>query len=137
MADPALRVLVVWVLFPSGSRDGIYPSAFPDSRITSFWNQNAVSSQWFSQHVIGQPGPTWDYYLLFPPRAGISAAVLMLAAAGAVGMGAVLAVPTMATAWSGDGPIRQARALGRYIGWTSATLLWLAGAYWLTAIRLF
>ena len=42
--------------------------------------------------------------------------------------------------WPG-GLIRRARALGRYIGWASATLLWLAGAYivyyWLTAIRLF
>ena len=47
----------------------------------------------------------------------------------------------MATAWFGDGLIRRGRALGRYLGWVSATLLWLAGAYivyyWLTAIRLF
>lgn len=33
------------------------------------WDQNAISSQWFSQHVTKQPGPTWDYYLLFPARA--------------------------------------------------------------------
>ena len=58
-----------------------------------------------------------------------------------VGMGTVLAVLTIATAWFGDGLIRRARSLGRYIGWASAALLWLAGAYivyyWLTAIRLF
>jgi cytochrome c-type biogenesis protein len=58
-----------------------------------------------------------------------------------VGMGTVLAVLTIATAWTGDGLIRRARALGRHIGWASAVLLWLAGAYvvyyWLTAIRLF
>jgi len=36
---------------------------------------------------------------------------------------------TMATAWFGDGLIRRARTLGRYIGWASATLLRLAGAY--------
>ena len=58
-----------------------------------------------------------------------------------LGMGAVLAVLTVATAWFGDGLIRRARTLGRYIGWASAALLWLAGAYivyyWLTAIRLF
>lgn len=57
-----------------------------------------------------------------------------------IGMGAVLAVLTLATAWSGDGPIRKTRVLGRYIGWASATFLWLAGAYvvyyWLTAISL-
>ena len=68
-ADPALRVLVVWVPFLGGSRGAINPSVFPDSRVTSVWDQNAVSSQWFSQHVTGQPGPTWDYYLLFAPRA--------------------------------------------------------------------
>ena len=69
MADPALRVLVIWVPFLNGSRSAINPSVFPDSRVTSLWDQNAVSSQWFSQHVTGQPVPTWDYYLLFPPRA--------------------------------------------------------------------
>ena len=35
---------------------------------------------------------------------------------------------------------RRARILGRHVGWVSAVLLWLAGAYvvyyWLTAIRL-
>jgi len=69
MADPALRVLVGWVPFLGGSRDAISPEVFPDSRVTSLWDQNAVSSQWFSRHVTHQLGPTWDYYLLFPPRA--------------------------------------------------------------------
>jgi hypothetical protein len=69
MADPALRALVVWVPFLGGSRNAINPSVFPDSRVTSLWDQHAVSSQWFSQHVTKQPGPTWDYYLLFGPRA--------------------------------------------------------------------
>jgi len=57
-----------------------------------------------------------------------------------IGMGAVLAALTIATAWFGDGFLRRARALRRHIGWASAVLLWLAGAYivyyWLTAIRL-
>lgn len=56
------------------------------------------------------------------------------------GMGAVLAVLTITTAWSGDGLIRRTRGVGRHIGWASAILLWLAGGYvvyyWLTAIRL-
>ena len=67
--DPALRVFVVWVPFLGGTRGAISPSIFPDSRVTYLWDQNAVSSQWFSQHVTRQPGPTWDYYLLFGPRA--------------------------------------------------------------------
>jgi cytochrome c biogenesis protein CcdA len=57
-----------------------------------------------------------------------------------LGMGTVLAVLTIATAGFGDGLIRRARTLGRHIGWASAAILWLAGAYivyyWLTAIRL-
>ncbi|HSR84301.1 MAG TPA: cytochrome c biogenesis protein CcdA [Streptosporangiaceae bacterium] len=57
-----------------------------------------------------------------------------------VGMGAVLTACTVTTAWLGDGLIKRARALGPHIGWLSAVLLWLAGAYvlyyWLTAIRL-
>jgi hypothetical protein len=67
--DSSLRVFVVWVPFLGGSRDAINPSVFPDSRVTYMWDQNAISSQWFSQHVTGQPGPTWDYYLLFGSRA--------------------------------------------------------------------
>ena len=57
-----------------------------------------------------------------------------------IGMGLVLAVLTIATAWFGDGLIRRAQTLRPYVGWASAVLLWLAGAYvvyyWLTAIRL-
>jgi hypothetical protein len=68
-ADPALRVLVVWVPFMDGSRGAINPNVFPDGRVTSFWDPGAVSSRWFAQHVTHQPGVTWDYYLLFGPRA--------------------------------------------------------------------
>jgi cytochrome c biogenesis protein CcdA len=57
-----------------------------------------------------------------------------------IGMGTVLAVLTIATAWFGDGLLRRAQPLRRHISWASAVLLWLAGAYvvyyWLTAIRL-
>jgi cytochrome c-type biogenesis protein len=58
----------------------------------------------------------------------------------AAGMGVVLTVATLATAWFGDGVIKQARSLSRYIAWASAVLLWLGGAYvvyyWLTTTRL-
>ena len=70
---------------------------------------------------------------------GLAAAIGQFVLFG-LGMGAVLAVLTIATAGFGDGIIRRARTLGPYIGWASATILWLAGAYivyyWLTAIRL-
>lgn len=67
--DPALRVLVVWVPFLGGSRAAIRKSVFPDPRVTYLWDASALSSAWFSQHVTHQLGPTWDYYLLFGPRA--------------------------------------------------------------------
>src|SRR5262249_55929717 len=57
-----------------------------------------------------------------------------------LGMGAVLAALTLATAWFGDSLVRLIRPLGRHVGWVSAVLLWVAGAYivyyWLPAIRL-
>ena len=67
--DPGLRVLVVWVPFLNGSQAAINPSVLPDSRVTYLWDSNAISSTWFSQHLTHQLGPTWDYYLLFGPRA--------------------------------------------------------------------
>jgi len=70
---------------------------------------------------------------------GLAAAVGQFLLFG-IGMGTVLAVLTVATAWLGDGLIKRARTLGRHVGWASAVLLWLAGAYvvyyWLTATRL-
>ena len=74
MPDPALRVLVVWVPFLGGTRQAINASVLPDRRVTSLWDPDAVSSQWLSAHVTHQPGPTWDYYLLFPADARWGAA---------------------------------------------------------------
>ena len=67
--DPRLRVFVIWVPFLNGSRGAINPSVFPDGRVTYLWDQDAMSSRWFSRHLTHQPGPTWDYYMLFGPRA--------------------------------------------------------------------
>jgi hypothetical protein len=69
MPDPALRVLAVWVPFLGGTRQAINPSVLPDRRVTSLWDANAISSAWLSKHVTHQPGPTWDYYLLFGANA--------------------------------------------------------------------
>ena len=70
---------------------------------------------------------------------GLAAAVGQFLLFG-LGMGAVLAALTLATAWFGDSLVRLVRPLGRHVGWVSAVLLWLAGAYivyyWLTVIRL-
>ena len=67
--DPGLRVFAVWVPFMGGTRGAVRPSVLADSRVTDLWDQNAISSQWFSRHLTRQPGPTWDYYMLFGPRA--------------------------------------------------------------------
>jgi cytochrome c-type biogenesis protein len=57
-----------------------------------------------------------------------------------IGMGTVLGLLTIATAWFGEGLLGRAQRLRRHVGWASAVSLWLAGAYivyyWLTAIRL-
>jgi hypothetical protein len=86
--DPSLRVFVIWVPFLGGSRSAINPSIFPDSRVTYLWDQNAMSSQWFSRHVTRQPGPTWDYYMLFPPGARWVAAPGPVASQGGPVIGA-------------------------------------------------
>jgi len=70
---------------------------------------------------------------------GLAAAVGQFLLFG-LGMGAVLATLTFGTAVFGDSLVRLVRPLGRHVGWLSAALLWLAGAYvvyyWLTAVRL-
>ncbi len=57
-----------------------------------------------------------------------------------LGMGIIITALTIATAWFGDGLIKRVRIIGRHIGWVSAVMLWLAGAYviyyWLTTTRL-
>jgi cytochrome c-type biogenesis protein len=56
------------------------------------------------------------------------------------GMGLVLAALTIGTVWFGEGVITRLQPLRQHVGWMSALLLWLAGAYviyyWVTAIRL-
>jgi cytochrome c-type biogenesis protein len=70
---------------------------------------------------------------------GLAAAVGQFMLFGA-GMGLVLGALTIATAWFGQGFLSRVQPFRRHVGWASAVLLWLAGAYvvyyWLTAIRL-
>jgi cytochrome c-type biogenesis protein len=57
-----------------------------------------------------------------------------------IGMGIVLSVLTIGTAWFGEDVVRRLQPVRRHVGWVSALLLWIAGAYvifyWVTAIRL-
>lgn len=86
-ADSRLAVFVVWVPFMDGTRNAINPSIFPDGQVTSLWDGNATSSQWFSQHVTQEPVPTWDYYLLFTPRARWNAVPAPVASQGGTVIG--------------------------------------------------
>jgi cytochrome c-type biogenesis protein len=56
-----------------------------------------------------------------------------------LGMGVIITVLTIITAWFGDGIVKRVRVIGRHIGWAAAVMLWLAGAYviyyWLTTTR--
>ena len=72
--DPRLRVFAIWVPFMAGTRNAVQTSVLADPRVTNLWDQNAISSQWFSRHLTHQPGPTWDYYILFGPSARWAAA---------------------------------------------------------------
>jgi len=70
---------------------------------------------------------------------GLAAAVGQFMLFG-LGMGIVLAILTAATAFLGQGLAKRLRSVARHARWTTAILIWLAGAYvlyyWLIAIRL-
>jgi hypothetical protein len=68
-SDPRLRVYAVWLPFLNGTKTAVNPTVLGDPRVSEFWDQQAVTSQWVSSHVTHQPFPTWDYYLLFGPGA--------------------------------------------------------------------
>jgi cytochrome c-type biogenesis protein len=57
-----------------------------------------------------------------------------------LGMGIIITVLTIITAWFGDGFVKRVRVIGRHVGWATAVMLWFAGAYviyyWLTTTRL-
>lgn len=57
-----------------------------------------------------------------------------------LGMGIIITVLTLATAWFGDELVKRVRVIGRHVWWVSAVMLWLAGTYvvyyWLTTARL-
>lgn len=66
---------MIWVPFMAGTRSAVNTSILPDPRVTEMWDGTALSSNWFSKHVTHVGWPTWDYYLLFGPRARWGASV--------------------------------------------------------------
>lgn len=72
-AEPAatLRVYAVWVPFSGGTSEAADVSrrVLPDSRVTQFWDGDALTSAWFAKNVDHSPVPSWDVYYLFGPDA--------------------------------------------------------------------
>jgi hypothetical protein len=72
-ADPeaGLAVYAVWLPFLGGSRDAANLSrrVLPDRRVVHLWDESAITSDWFAEHVERSPAPAWDVYFLYGPDA--------------------------------------------------------------------
>lgn len=44
-------------------------ATMPDTRVTHFWDGDALVGQWFAQQVDGYEGIAWDVYYLYGPEA--------------------------------------------------------------------
>lgn len=65
-----LKVYTVWFSMLAGdSRSRWRSGAMPDPRVTHFWDEERIASQWFAEHVEGAQGLTWDIYFLYGPEA--------------------------------------------------------------------
>jgi hypothetical protein len=66
-----LAVYAVWVPFLGGTRDAVALSqrVLSDHRVVQFWDENALTSDWFAQHVDHSQAPAWDVYYLYGPQA--------------------------------------------------------------------
>ena len=56
-----LKVLAVWFnMLVGDSRQFLDTRALGDPRVTYFWDQDRLVGRWFSDHVTGGDGITWD-----------------------------------------------------------------------------
>lgn len=64
------KVLAVFFdMLPGDSRQMLDTRVLADPRVTYYWDAEKVVGQWFSDHVTGRPGITWDAYFLYGPGA--------------------------------------------------------------------
>jgi hypothetical protein len=70
-SSATLNVYAVWVPFSGGTNEAadVSRGVLPDSRVTQFWDGDAVTSAWFAKNVDHSPVPSWDVYYLFGPDA--------------------------------------------------------------------
>ena len=66
-----LHVYAVWVPFSGGTSEAadVSRGVLPDPRVTHFWDEDAVTSDWFAENVDHSPAQAWDVYYLFGPDA--------------------------------------------------------------------
>jgi len=66
-----LAVYSVWVPFLGGTRDAASLSqrVLPDPRVVQFWDESALTSAWFAEHVERSSALAWDVYYLYGPDA--------------------------------------------------------------------
>jgi hypothetical protein len=64
-----LRVHTVWLPFLGGTRGAIDGTLLADARVRHYWDEQAVTSQWFGTNLPGQSGFFWDAYVVYGPDA--------------------------------------------------------------------
>ena len=69
--EAELAVYAVWVPFNGGTRDAAALSqrVLPDPRVIQFWDEPALTSDWFAERVEDSLAPAWDVYYLYGPDA--------------------------------------------------------------------
>lgn len=69
--ESELAVYAVWVPFLGGTRDAAALSqrVLPDPRVIQFWDETALTSDWFAERVENSQAPAWDVYYLYGPEA--------------------------------------------------------------------
>ena len=44
-------------------------NVMPDTRVIHFWDDDAMTGQWFAKEIEGYQGVSWDVYYLYGPDA--------------------------------------------------------------------
>lgn len=85
-ADEAadIRVYAVWVPFLGGTRGAANVSqrVLADPRVLHYWDESALTSEWFAENVEHSAAPAWDVYYLYGLDASWSSAPGRLASSG-------------------------------------------------------
>jgi hypothetical protein len=79
-------MIVLWEpMYPGDTRSKIPTRLFADPRVTSFWDPDEISGNWFAAHPLGGLGGggiVWDAYYAFPAGAKWRRALSAPVAAG-------------------------------------------------------